>query len=221
MTQDKRLRFLASVAVSNVDKKSRDGELAVWLCNYVDVYYNEAITDSLQFMNATATRDQHARFGLRTGDIVITKDSETPDDIAVPAQVVQDLEDVVCGYHLAIVRPMPTLVDSRYLFWTFVSRTSRQYFSAAAQGITRFGLRRDAILDLPVPMRSLAEQREIAAFLDEQTARIDRLSPLDRRSSAEQGKGELGRLAGLLRERRDAIVTAAISGELAKFGVPA
>lgn len=221
MTENVRLRFLASVDVSNVDKKSRDGEVAVWLCNYVDVYYNEAITDSLDFMNATATRDQVARFGLRAGDILITKDSETPDDIAVPAQVVEGLDDVVCGYHLAVVRPVPALVDNRYLFWVFVSRTSRQYFSAAAQGITRFGLRRDAILDLPVPMRSLTEQREIAAFLDEQTARIDRLSPLDRRPSAQHGKGELGRLAGLLKERRDAIVTAAITGELTTLGVPA
>ena len=35
-----RLRFVATVEVSNVDKKSRDGEMSVWLCNYVDVYYN-------------------------------------------------------------------------------------------------------------------------------------------------------------------------------------
>lgn len=216
-----RLRFVATVEVSNVDKKSRDGEMSVWLCNYVDVYYNEAITDSLEFMSATATRDQVARFGLRAGDLLITKDSETPDDIAVPAYVVQDLEKVVCGYHLAVIRPDPALVDGRYLFWSLASRASRQYFSAAAQGITRFGLRRDAILDLPVPMRNLRDQRAIASFLDEQTARIDRLSPLDRRPGTEDGDGELGRLAVLLQERRDALITAAVAGELEIPGVMA
>ena len=219
MTDHVRLRFVASVEVSNVDKKSRDGERSVWLCNYVDVYYNEVITESPDFMSATASNDQVARFRLRAGDILITKDSETPDDIAVPAHVVQDLDDVVCGYHLAVIRALPAIVDSRYLFWTFAARTSRQYFSAAAQGITRFGLRRDAILDLPVPMRTLGEQRAIAAYLDEQTARIDRLSPLDRRPSADQAEGELGRLAGLLQERRDALITAAVTGQLEIPGV--
>ncbi len=219
MTPTRRLRFVASIEVSNVDKKTRDGEMAVWLCNYVDVYYREVITESLDFMSATATRDQVIRFGLRAGDILITKDSETPDDIAAPALVIQDLEGVVCGYHLAVIRPIPSLVDSRFLLWVLSSRTSRQYFSAAAQGITRYGLRRDAILDLPVPMWKLEQQRAIATFLDDQTGRIDRLAPLDRRPSAGGGAGEVGRLVDLLRERRDALITAAVTGQLEIPGV--
>jgi len=209
-----RLRFVATVAVSNVDKKVRDGEIGVWLCNYVDVYYHESIVDSLDFMSATATRDQVSRFSLRQGDILITKDSETPSDIAVPAQVAADMPDIVCGYHLAVVRPHGDAVSSRYLFWVLAASTSRQYFSAAAQGITRFGLRRDAILDLPVPMRDRDSQARLATFLDEQTARVDRLVVPDRRPSAEAAAGEIGTLVNLLRERRQALITAAVTGQL-------
>lgn len=48
----KRLKYIANVQLSNVDKKSVDGELPVLLCNYVDVYYNDTISDDLDFMGS-------------------------------------------------------------------------------------------------------------------------------------------------------------------------
>lgn len=53
----KRLKTTAHVQLSNVDKKSVEGEESVRLCNYTDVYYNERITEKLQFMPATATTE--------------------------------------------------------------------------------------------------------------------------------------------------------------------
>ena len=50
--------------VSNVDKVPADDELAVRLCNYTDVYNNEFITLALEFMQATATEDEIAKFGV-------------------------------------------------------------------------------------------------------------------------------------------------------------
>ena len=38
----RRLRFLADIRPSGVDKHSLEGELPVRLCNYVDVYKNDA-----------------------------------------------------------------------------------------------------------------------------------------------------------------------------------
>ena len=91
------LKHLAQIMVSNVDKKAVEGELAVRLCNYVDVYKHDAITDELPFMDATASMEQIARFTLHAGDVLITKDSETAEDIAVSAYVPKDLPGVVCG----------------------------------------------------------------------------------------------------------------------------
>ena len=168
------LKHLARIAVSNVDKKTASDERPIRLCNYTDVYYNERITANLPFMEATASADQIERFGLRAGDILLTKDSETPDDIAVPAYVVADLPGVVCGYHLALLRPRQE-VDGRYLFWALTSRLSREQFSASANGITRFGLRYDSFGEVRVPLPRLACQRAIADYLDRETARIDAL----------------------------------------------
>jgi type I restriction enzyme S subunit len=194
----RRLKHLASIAVSNVDKKTVSDERSVRLCNYTDVYYNERITAELPFMKATASTDQIASFGLRAGDVLLTKDSETPDDIAVPAYVVADLPDVVCGYHLALLRPSQE-VDGRYLFWALCSRLSREQFSASANGITRFGLRYDSFGEVLVPLPPIATQRAIADYLDQETARIDAL--IERKQWMKE----------LLQERRQALITEAIS----------
>ena len=81
----KPLRAVADYVVSNVDKVPADDEAPVRLCNYTDVYNNEFITLDLDFMEATATQAEIARFGMAVDDVIITKDSESWDDIAVPA----------------------------------------------------------------------------------------------------------------------------------------
>ena len=70
------------------------------------------ITSDVEFMSATATREQVQRFSLRTGDVLITKDSESWTDIAVPAVVAEDMPEVLCGYHLAHVRPADCYVGA-------------------------------------------------------------------------------------------------------------
>ena len=193
----KRLKTLASVRLSNVDKKSRDGEVPVKLCNYVDVYYNESITARLDFMEATATPDQVRRFRLQTGDVVITKDSESWDDIAVPAVVAEEATGVLCGYHLALIRPRAG-VHGEFLARAFSAIGPRDHFHLAANGITRFGLGGDAIRTGLFPLAPREEeQRAIADFLDRETARIDELV----------AKKE--ELIELLREKRTVLITRA------------
>ena len=83
--QEVPLGELADISFSPVDKKTRSGEPAVRLCNYVDVYKNDRIDHRINFMQATATPDEIQRFRLERGDVLITKDSEAWDDIGVPA----------------------------------------------------------------------------------------------------------------------------------------
>ena len=59
----------------------------------------------MALMNATAGSDEIDRFHLRPGDVLITKDSEAWDDIGVPAFVEGAADNMVCGYHLALLRP--------------------------------------------------------------------------------------------------------------------
>jgi type I restriction enzyme S subunit len=173
MPQTMPLRRLAEVRVSNVDKKSVEGEKSVRLCNYTDVYYNDSIRTDAEYLEATATRAQVERFRLRVGDTVITKDSETADDIAVAAYVTECADDLVCGYHLALLRPRTERIEPRFLAWAIRSDYCKEQFSVAATGVTRFGLKYESILRVSVPTPDLGEQRRVADFLDEQSSRID------------------------------------------------
>ena len=192
---ERRLRFLSQIIPSNVDKHSRDDEVPVELCNYTDVYYNDRITLGLQFMEATATSEQIARFGLQAGDTIITKDSETADDIGIPAFVPNALPGVVCGYHLTILRPGSD-VEGKFIHWLFQAAPMRSRLETLATGLTRVGLSQQALKDLVIPLPSLEEQRRIAAFLDHETARIDELVH------------EQERLRTQLLEKRSAVISA-------------
>ena len=171
----KRLKTSATCWVSNVDKVPAEDELPVRLCNYTDVYYHDHITPDMDLMETTATEDEIRRFGLRTGDVVITKDSEEWSDIAVPALVMKTAPDLVCGYHLAIIRSRPKVLFGDYLFRAFQSCAVNQQFQVAASGVTRYGLPKASIGDAWIPLPDPAEQRAIAAFLDRETGRVDRL----------------------------------------------
>jgi len=171
----KRLKTAATYWVSNVNKVSADEELPVRLCNYTNVYYNNQIRPNMGLMETTATAEEIRRFGLHTNDVVITKDSEEWNDIAVPALVAESAPDLVCGYHLAIVRPNQRTLLGRFLLRSFQSRAVNQQFQIAATGVTRYGLPKGSIGEALIPLPTRAEQQVIADFLDTETARLDTL----------------------------------------------
>ena len=119
----------------------------------------------MDFMEATATDREIRNCRLRPGDVVITKDSETADDIGVPAVVCDDVRNLVCGYHLAILRPLSAGLDGHYLHYALTADSAKRQFRTYASGITRFGLRVDDIKRVKIPLPPISEQRKIAAIL--------------------------------------------------------
>lgn len=195
----RRIKHVVDVAFSNVDKNAHEGEVPVRLCNYTDVYNNEAITAGMDFMAATATPREMQRFGVRRGDVIVTKDSEAWDDIAVPALVSENIQALVCGYHLALLRPKPAEMLGAYLLRALQSSGVREQFHVAANGVTRFGLGQSGLRDALIPVPPLSSQRAIADFLDRKTRAIDELIL----------KKE--RLIELLQEKRQALINKAVT----------
>ena len=170
----RRLRTVAEMRVSNVDKHTKEGELPVQLCNYVDVYKNDRITKSIAFMRATATVAEIGNFRLEADDVLITKDSETWNDIGVPALVEHTADDLVCGYHLAQLRPSKETLEGAYLLRALQSPNISYQFHVSANGVTRYGLTQEAIKSVQLPLPSLPEQTAIARYLDHADRRIQR-----------------------------------------------
>lgn len=193
------LKRLANAELSNVDKLTVEGQSPVRLCNYVDVYKNERIVSTLPFMEASASNDQIRRLTLREGDVLITKDSETPDDIGIPALVDESMDGVVCGYHLGLLRPEQRHAIGGYIQRVLQSAYVKAEFFCSALGLTRYGLSKYDIESLKLPVPPLAEQIQITAVLDRETTRIDAL--IDKKTE----------FIELLAKKRQALITHAVT----------
>ena len=158
---------ICEVVPSGVDKVISNNERSVKLCNYMDVYNNRYITDAIveKCTNGSVSKNEYERFVLRKGQVLLTKDSETREDIAQSAYVCKDFEDVVCGYHLAVLTPVKS-INSKYLNYVLQSTTIRSYFSKMANGVSRYGLKLKNIEDALIPVPPLEVQEQIVAILD-------------------------------------------------------
>ena len=159
-----RLGEIATVEISGVDKKIKDGEKKIRLCNFVDVYYNWAITivqhDS--FMPATARPNEISKFQLRKGQVALTKDSETRDDIGISTYIADDFDDVILGYHCALITPQRNILDGSYLNAILHTEYAKKYFACNASGSgQRYALSVEALNSFPVPKIPLSEQKQI------------------------------------------------------------
>lgn len=172
--QIQRLRHVAELRVSNVDKHIRDDEQPVRLCNYTDVYKHDRISERMPFMRASASADEIERFRLNAGDVLITKDSETWHDIGVPALVEDSADDLISGYHLALLRSHALKIIGPYLFRTFQAAAVAHQLHVEANGVTRYGLAQGAIKSVWIPLPPLTEQAAIVRFLDQVDGRVTR-----------------------------------------------
>jgi len=164
-----------NVISSNVDKKSYDYETPVLLCNYTDVYYKDFITNNISFMAATASEIECEKFQIKLEDVLITKDSEDPYDIAVPSLVKEIKDKLLCGYHLSIIRSIRTSAKGSYLFWCLKDSSIVSQLHREATGITRWAIAKKHIKNSLIPMPPIVEQMNIDIFLDKEVKNIDTL----------------------------------------------
>ncbi len=171
-----KLGDIATVEISGVDKKIKDGEKEIRLCNFVDVYYNWAITTAQHdsFMLATARPNEISKFKLKKGQVALTKDSETRDDIGIPTYIADDFDDAILGYHCALVTPNKDILDGRYLNALLHTDYAEKYFACNASGSgQRYALSVEALNSFPVPIIPLHEQKQIGEIFSALDKKIE------------------------------------------------
>lgn len=176
-----RLGDIAIVDISGIDKKTKDGEHAVRLCNFTDVYYNWAITKNMcnGLMQASASDSDIETFTLHKGQVAITKDSETRDDIGVATYIADDFDDVVLGYHCALISPKEDIPEEKRIYGKYLNailhtKYAQKYFSNNATGSgQRYTLSKEAIEDMPVYLPSYKEQERIGDYLSDIDKKIE------------------------------------------------
>ena len=174
-----KLSDVAKVEISSVDKKTKDCETPVKLCNFTDVYHNWAITTEMadNFMKATANAKEIEKFTIRKGQVAFTKDSETRDDIGISTYIADDFENVLLGYHCALITPDESKISGKYLNAFMHSAYIQKYFELNATGSgMRYTLSLETLQSMPLLLPSLEEQEAIGNLFSS----IDRKIALNR-----------------------------------------
>lgn len=133
-----------------------------------------------------------------------------PDDVLISvmgtigkaAVVPIDVEPGIINPRLVLYRVVKHLIRPRYLQTFLNNSTSQDYFSLAAQGTTMEGLNMTSIGELEVALPPLDEQLQILDFVNQEETKIGQLS-----SAVEHA-------IELLRERRSALISAAVTGKI-------
>ena len=197
-----KLKFNASIRFSNVDKKTAEGEKDVRLCNYVNVYYNDFITLNLDFMEATASVEEIRKYQLNVNDVIVTKDSESWDDIAVPAYVAEVEDKLICGYHLAQIKSYVKILSGKFLFWMLSGNVFNHQYRIEATGVTRYGLSNHAFSNSFIVSLPINEQKKISDYLDKKTAQIHEQIECEKKSIE------------LLKKYRTALISEVVTGKI-------
>ncbi|WP_146167683.1 restriction endonuclease subunit S [Micromonospora sp. MH33] len=138
----------------------------------------------------------HPKSQLRSGDIVIVRTGR-----AGAAAKVPDALDGANAIDILIVRPGEG-TNPDFLVWYLNSPLAASRIEHGSVGALQGHFNVSALRELPLPDASLVEQQRIVAYLDEQIAKIDTMIT------------ETERFIELARERRSALITAAVTGQI-------
>ena len=148
-----------------------------------------------QFITDLALRECHLPL-VRSGSVLIAITGQG----RTRGQAVVLSFDATINQHLAYISPDHSRLDPWFLRWTLSSAYEYLRSISDAAGGTKGALTCEDVANLRVPVPPIDEQYAIVAHITNQTSKLDRLRAATERTTA------------LLRERRTALVSAAVTG---------
>ncbi|MFB9735186.1 restriction endonuclease subunit S [Streptomyces thermocoprophilus] len=149
----------------------------------------------------TVPRAVAQRATLRVGDVLMTEGGDL-DKLGRGTVWNGELPDCLHQNHVFALRPDETILDGRYL--ALMTRTvhGRCYFESTGSKTTNLASTNSSkILGFPIPLPSLNSQRELISRVHKDLQATSRLRAMVERQAA------------LLAERRQALITAAVTGQ--------
>ncbi|MEW2614530.1 restriction endonuclease subunit S [Streptomyces sp. NPDC047880] len=152
----------------------------------------------VQHVNLPPTVHEGQRTKLRIGDLLFSITAY----IGSVAVVDQEWADSYVSQHVALCRINQSVLDPHFTGYFMLTTEGQDQLSEGAFGGTKVQLALDDIRALRIPVPTREVQRQIAEHLDRETSRIDTLI------------AESERLVELSQERRAALITAAVTGQI-------
>jgi type I restriction enzyme S subunit len=168
--------------------------------SYSDVYKNSVLPATVQGL-VQSSKSEQASYSVHRGDVFFTRTSETIDEIGMSSTCFESIPNATFAGFLIRFRPVIDL-HCRFSQYYFSIRSIRTFFAREMILITRASLSQDLLKRLPVMLPSVSEQIDICDFLDDRCAVFDNLV------------AEANRAIDLLQERRTALISAAVTGQI-------
>ena len=139
---------------------------------YTNVFDNP-LTDTkrLEAVEIDSSQNQVAY-----GDVFFTVSSETPDEVGMSSVWLSDQEDVYLNSFCFGYRQDSTF-DPHYLAYMLRSSSVRSNLTLLAQGISRFNISKNKVMELSVPVPSAVEQKQLGQYF----TKLDSLITLHQR----------------------------------------
>lgn len=141
--------------------------------------------------------NHHRKSILETGDVLIVQTG----DIGQTAVVTEEFAGCNC-HALIIVAPLRPVVDGEWMSWALNSDYGFHTLLSIQTGALHPHLNCGNVKDISIPLPSIAEQRRIVEYIKEQIHGFDTLT------------AEAQRAIALLKERRTALISAAVTGSI-------
>ena len=139
---------------------------------YTNVFDNPlADTERLEAVEIDSSQNKVAY-----GDVFFTVSSETPNEVGMSSVWLSDQDDVYLNSFCFGYRQDSTF-DPHYLAYMLRSSSIRSDLTLLAQGISRFNISKNKVMELSVAVPSAAEQKQIGQYF----ARLDDLITLHQR----------------------------------------
>lgn len=132
----------------------------------------------------------------KLGDVLFTREAPAGEACMVPS------EDICLGQRMVLLKVDERTCVGKFLLWQIYSDRVQDHFRLAANGSTVGNVRLPVLRTTPIWLPPLDEQHRIAAYLDDRTAKIDTLI------------AETERFIEISLERRSALITAAVTGQI-------
>lgn len=123
---------------------------------YMNVYSNP-ISDLNGLENIEIDKKQ---FEVKYGDVLFTTSSETPEEVGMSSVWLGNEEDVYLNSFCFGFRPSVD-IDKYYLAFMLRSVSIRKKFQLLAQGISRYNISKNKVMEMSIPLPCIDEQKKI------------------------------------------------------------
>ena len=197
----KPLRYLGRFRKGLTITKADLTDIGIPCLNYGEVHslYPFEVNQDIQALKCVPAEylETEPSSYISYGDFVFADTSEDLEGVGNFTHV-SGLEPLFAGYH-TIIYSLDSDVSSRFLAYCLESFAFRTQLRMGVKGVKVFSVTQEILRGGIAWIPTTAEQTQIARFLDHETARIDALIK------------EQKRLIGLLKEKRQAVISHAVT----------